>query len=274
VDRDVRSGCQGSGLATELILPAATAATQPENRSDFMPNAALTCLSTSTLRGSAPGRDACTAAGRIQAMAAIALFGALAAPAQALEITANGGFMSEYIFRGISQSDSSANGGVDLTHGGFYLGTWGADVEQGLEVDLYGGYNGSFGDLSYGIGATGYFYTDDFDDDYREINLSLGYGIFSVSAAFGEYKNFDEPTQDYSFVAPRVDYKGFYGMAGFFGDDFDGEYYEVGYGSQFEPIGLDFQFSIIYSTDELIGEDSGDTSLVLSVSKTFELFKN
>jgi hypothetical protein len=68
-----------------------------------------------------------------------------------------------------------------------------------------------------------------------------------------------------------VDYKGFYGLAGFFGRDFEGEYYEAGYGSQFEPIGLDYRLSVIYSTDELSGEDSGDTSLVLSISKTFEL---
>lgn len=250
-----------------------------------MPNAPLTpLLSTTSPRGPLAGDLPAPKPGRTQArscMVAMALLGALTGPVQALEITANGGFMSEYIFRGIAQSDSSAMGGVDLKHAGFYLGTWAADVEQdgtdagdGLEVDLYGGYNGSFGDLSYGIGATGYFYTDDFDDDYREINLSLGYGIFSVSAAFGEYDNFDGPTEDYTFVAPRVDWKGFYGLVGLFSRDFDGEYYEAGYGSRFEPIGLDYRLSLIHSTDELTGADSGDTSLVLSISKTFDLFKN
>jgi uncharacterized protein (TIGR02001 family) len=248
-----------------------------------MPNAALTRPVTTTFSSRSPltGDAHPSRAGRAQARACIAvaaLLGTLARPVQALEITANAGFMSEYIFRGIAQSDSSVMGGLDLKHAGFYLGTWAADLEQdgtdagdGLEVDLYGGYNGSVGDLNYGIGATGYFYTDDFDDDYREINLSLGYSLFSVAAAFGEYDNFDGPTEDYSFVAPRVDYKGFYGLAGFFGRDFEGEYYEAGYGSQFEPIGLDYRLSVIYSTDELIGEDSGDTSLVLSISKTFEL---
>jgi uncharacterized protein (TIGR02001 family) len=206
---------------------------------------------------------------------------ALAAAAQqaaAVEATANIGFMSDYIFRGIEQSESAAMGGFDVKHEGFYAGTWAADVSQGLEVDLYAGYNGSIGDFTYGIGATGYYYTDDFDDTYEELNLSVGYKIFSVAAAFGSYDNFDEPSQDYTYVAPRVDYKGFYGLVGIFGNDFDGEYYEAGYGSQFEPIGLDYKLYVVHSTDDLLGdtdgdgEDDDDTSVVFQISKTFKLF--
>ncbi len=210
-----------------------------------------------------------------------ALLCAVAGSAQAVEVTANAGYMSEYIFRGISQSDSSAMAGLDVKANGFYAGTWGADVGQGLEVDLYGGYNGSVGDFSYGIGGTGYFYTDKFDDQYREVNLSLGYKIFSISAAIGKYDNFKsdggEGSLNYTYIAPRVDYKGFYGLVGLFSQDFDTTYEEVGYGSQFEPIGLDYKISLIHTDDTLIkkSEDSasGETSLVFSISKTFGLTK-
>ena len=212
----------------------------------------------------------------------VALLCAVAGSAQAVEVTGNIGYMSEYIFRGISQSDSSAMGGLDVKANGFYAGTWAADVEDGLEVDLYGGYTGSLGDLTFGIGGTYYTYTDDFDDDYQEINLSLGYRIFSISAAIGEYDNFDGPTGDggegsldYTFIAPRVDYKGFYGLVGMFSQDFDTTYYEAGYGSQFEPIGLDYKFSVIYTDDTLIKDfeesDSGETALMFTISKTFGL---
>jgi uncharacterized protein (TIGR02001 family) len=207
-----------------------------------------------------------------------------AAPAGALEATVNAGFMSEYIFRGVPQSDSSAMGGADLKHEGFYLGTWAADLESdasdrgdGLEIDGYAGYAGTAGDFSYGLGATLYYYTDNFDDEYREINVNAGYRVFSVATAFGEYDNFDGPTLDYTYVAPRVDYKGFYGMAGIFGQDFDGEYYEAGYGANFEPIDLDYRISVVYSTDDLLGDDDGDgepdddTSIVFSISKTFDI---
>ena len=214
----------------------------------------------------------------------VALLCAVAGGAQAAEVTANIGYMSEYIFRGISQSDSSAMGGLDLKANGFYVGTWAADVGQGLEVDGYLGYNGSLGDLNFGVGGTYYTYTDDFDDDYQEINLSLGYKIFSISAAIGEYDNFDGPTGDggegsldYTYIAPRVDYKGFYGLVGLFSQDFDTTYYELGYGSQFEPIGLDYKVSLIYTDDTSIKDfedsDSGETSFVFSISKTFGLLK-
>jgi uncharacterized protein (TIGR02001 family) len=223
-----------------------------------------------------------------KALTSLALCAAAAGPAHALELTANGGFMTEYIFRGIPQDDSSAMGGLDVKHAGFYAGTWAADVGQGLEVDLYGGYNGAIGDISFGLGVTGYYYTDDFDDTYQEINASVGYRIFSISAAYGEYDNFEGTIEggegaapneklDYTFVAPRVDYKGFYGLVGIFGDDFDGEYYEAGYGGNFEPIGLDYKLSVIHSTDDLLGDTDGDgdgdddNSVVLTVSKTFEL---
>lgn len=66
----------------------------------------------------------------------VALLCAVAGGAQAAEVTANIGYMSEYIFRGISQSDSAAMGGIDLKANGFYLGNWNADVGEGLEVDI------------------------------------------------------------------------------------------------------------------------------------------
>ena len=89
----------------------------------------------------------------------VALLSVLSTPVLALEVTANAGWMSEYIFRGTHQDDSSAMGGIDLkTENGFYLGNWDADVGAGLETDLYGGYNGTLGDFTYGIGATGYFF--------------------------------------------------------------------------------------------------------------------
>ena len=183
--------------------------------------------------------------------------------------TGNIGFLSDYVFRGVYQSESAANGGVDFESGGFYVGTWGADVGQGAEVDLYLGFNGEAGDFSYGIGATGYYYTDDFDDTYQELNLSAGYGVVSFSANFGEYANFDGPTQDYSFFSVSAEGGGFHATVGSFGQDFDGEYYEVGYGT--EVAGLDLGMSAIYSDEMLAGGTSGETTLVFSVGKTFTI---
>ena len=67
--------------------------------------------------------------------------------------SANVGWASDYYFRGILQSPTSPSGGVDYeSDTGFYVGTWAADVYDGLEVDGYFGYGGEAGDFSYGIG--------------------------------------------------------------------------------------------------------------------------
>ena len=73
---------------------------------------------------------------------AVAAVGAVPATAMA-EATANIGWVSDYIFRGIFQEDSSAYAGVDLNHDtGFYIGAWGADVGTGNELDYYLGWEG------------------------------------------------------------------------------------------------------------------------------------
>ena len=207
----------------------------------------------------------------------ILLLSVISPASQAVEVTGNIGWNSEYIFRGIPQDDSSPFGGLDLEHRGFYAGTWAADVGDGLEVDLYGGYGGEIEDFSYSIGFTSYMYTEDFDDDYLELNLSGGYKFFTLDIAFGEYDNFSGPTLDYTFIQGTVEYNGFYGRIGVFSQDFDGEFYEAGYGNTLTVADtdiVDYTFSIIHSTDKLLGGPDDDTSLVLSISKSFDLYSN
>ena len=60
----------------------------------------------------------------------------------AAEWSGNLGYASEYHYRGILQKNSSASGGLDYESGGFYAGTWAADVGDGLEIDGYFGFGG------------------------------------------------------------------------------------------------------------------------------------
>ena len=183
--------------------------------------------------------------------------------------SANVGWASEYHFRGILQKVSSASAGVDYENdNGFYAGTWAGDVGDGLEVDGYFGYSGEVEDFTYGIGFTGYYYTGDFDDTYQEINLSGGYGPFTVDVALGEYENFDGPTQDYTFVSLTLDPgNGFYGTFGTFSQDADGDYLELGYGTTIAEI--DFGVALILANDDLIGDE--DESLIFTIGKGFDL---
>jgi len=197
---------------------------------------------------------------------------AVSTPSMAADFSANIGWNSQYIYRGIPQSKSSAFGGLDMTAGGFYLGTWGADVDDGVEIDFYGGYGFGVGDFNFGVGGTVYTYTGDFDDTYKEVNLSAGWKFLTFDAAIGTYANFDGPTQDYQFYSLTAEYNGFYGKIGTFEDDFDGSYYEAGYGSTLnikDTDLFDYAFSVVYSDSTLLG-GSSDTNFVLTLSKTFD----
>ena len=206
------------------------------------------------------------------------------------DLSANIGWASEYHFRGIFQKNSSASAGLDYEAGGFYVGTWAADVDNGctdievedtvetvcadgLEVDLYFGYGASVGDVDLSIGYTGYFYTGDFDDTYQEINLGAGFGVVSLDVAIGQWDAFSDPKQDYVYYALTFEGEsGLYATLGGFSRDFEGEYLEVGYGTTVAEI--DLGAAVIFANDDLIGWYNGgesDTSLIFTIGKSFDL---
>jgi uncharacterized protein (TIGR02001 family) len=191
----------------------------------------------------------------------------LAGTAQA-DLSANLGFASEYHYRGIFQKNSSASGGLDYEAGGFYAGTWAADVGDGLEVDGYFGYASELGGIDLSIGYTGYFYTGDFDDTYQEINFGTGFGPLSLDIAVGEYDNFDGPTQDYTYYALTLaGESGLYGTLAGFSQDFEGEYLELGYGATVADI--DLGVALIFANEDLVGDD--EESIVFTIGKSFDL---
>ena len=168
------------------------------------------------------------------------------------EVSYNVGFASEYYFRGILQESSSASAGADYTNGGFYLGTWTADVGDGLEVDLYGGYGMEFDGFTASIGVTGYYYTGQFDDKYEEINLGLGFGAFTADLAIGK-AGFSSNESDYTHM--QIGYaadNGVYANFGMYGQDADGEWAEIGYGTTIAD--LDVTISYIFSSEEISDE--------------------
>lgn len=183
------------------------------------------------------------------------------------DFSANVGYASEYYYRGIFQKNSSASAGLDYEAGGFYVGSWAADVGDGLEVDLYGGYGAEIGEFNLSVGFTGYYYTGDFDDTYQEINLGAGFGGFSLDVAIGEYDNFDGPTQDYTYASLTYEVNGFYGKYADFSQDFDGSYFEAGYGTTVAEIDLGIAF--IFSDSDLVGDS--DEAVVFSIGKSFDL---
>jgi len=205
---------------------------------------------------------------KLLASSAIAVVAAagFAAPAMA-DLSANVGFASEYYYRGILQKSSSASAGLDFVAGGFYVGTWAADVGDGLETDVYGGYNLELGEFTVGAGFTGYYYSGDFDETYEEINLSASWSFLSVGYSVGEWDG--DGGQDYDFFEITAEHNGFYGKYGTFGKDFDGDYFEVGYGT--EVGGFDLGIAGIFSSKELSDQDGSSEALIFTIGKSFDL---
>lgn len=195
-------------------------------------------------------------------------------------VSANIGGVTQYVFRGYDQNDqkASASAGLDYeADSGVYLGVWTAKVMEGLEYDIYGGWSGSFGDVSFGLGATAYRYTDAaFDKPYTEINTSLGYKMVTVGYDKGVHEdsgvNGDDADYDHKYVS--LDYSGFSATYGVYDPDVDvsddaNAYLSVGYSAELSP-GLEGSVSYIYNTYEASGTDE-DNYLVFGVSKSFDI---
>lgn len=115
------------------------------------------------------------------------------------EISANIGITSNYIVRGVTETNNQAaiQGGLDFEHeSGFYVGTWASNVDwsdddesmKGYEVDVYLGFAGEVGDFGYDVGYIRYMYPSfDRDEDgnsYDAAEFYIGgsYSMFSAMA--------------------------------------------------------------------------------------------
>ena len=116
------------------------------------------------------------------------------------EISANVALVSDYRFRGVSQSNESAaiQGGFDYAFGnGFYVGTWGSsvdfdsnvDFDGSLELDFYGGWGTEFGEnSSIDVGYIYYAYPGDdgAEGDYQEFYVNYGWRDLSLGVAYSD----------------------------------------------------------------------------------------
>lgn len=106
-------------------------------------------------------------------------------------ISANIGVTSNYVFRGVTQTDNSAavQGGLDYESDmGIYVGTWASNVDFGAggeaEVDVYGGYAGSIEAFDYDVGVIGYLYPNSDDANFYEAYAEAAFEFAFVGAAY------------------------------------------------------------------------------------------
>lgn len=179
------------------------------------------------------------------ALSGLLIAGGLVSQSALADLSANIGVTSNYVWRGLTQtSDTSAiSGGLDYSHSsGLYVGTWTSNVDfggnavsdKGYELDLYGGYAGSYKDLGYDVGYIRYTYPVQDGYNFGEYYLSGSYKFLTVkyssqssksenhyieaAASFdlpkgsslglhvGSYKYEGETTKDYSVSLSKDDF--------------------------------------------------------------------
>ena len=113
--------------------------------------------------------------------------------------SANVGLYSDYIFRGYTQTENNPalQGGFDVEHAsGLYAGVWASNVDwttntgamsqNSLEVDLYAGFAGTFGDtgIGYDVGVLQFLYPGK-DEPGADLEADATELYFGVSKDFG-----------------------------------------------------------------------------------------
>ncbi|MBF0126181.1 MAG: hypothetical protein HQM02_03120 [Magnetococcales bacterium] len=148
-------------------------------------------------------------------------------------VTANLGVVSNYIFRGLTQTwdQPAVQGGVDYSHAfGWYAGAWASSISDRqfangfAEADLYGGYNGKFtDDWTWTLGMIGYLYPGANYDQVKPAGTyrDQGYHTFELNAGLG-----------YQWVSLKVsvaltDYFGANVKTGYTGDSQGSTYVDV-----------------------------------------------
>jgi uncharacterized protein (TIGR02001 family) len=224
---------------------------------------------------------------------------------EGFEISANVALVSDYRFRGISQTgeDAAVQGGFDAAFGpGFYIGTWGSTVDFGdsndtgsfgdLELDYYAGWSNSIGDTDFAIDV-GYIYYDypgdtvDPEGDYQEFYIGGSWKDLSLKVNYSDdyYAETDEfwyISGDYSFtllddlsIGLHVGYNIIDDEGGFLAADEDGEN-EDGYTDYSVSVTYNWasvDFSVAYVGTDLDDEDvfftdNADDTAVFSISKS------
>lgn len=152
-------------------------------------------------------------------------------------LTYNAGAVSNYLFRGISQTHGgpAIQGGVDYAHSsGLYLGAWASSItwvkdflgKGSLELDVYGGYKNTFGggDWNYDVGYITYNYpgrgsaipTVLANPNTQELYGSIGYKWLSAKYSYATSKNFigwyggaalDQNTRGSDYIEANANYE-------------------------------------------------------------------
>ena len=138
-------------------------------------------------------------------------------------VSANVSFASDYIWRGMTQTDGPAmSGGFDYKDkSGFYAGIWGSNVNfndgAGSELDYYFGYGFEVGGIGVDLGYVAFDYPKNtIGLDFEEVVVALSYADLGLTFALGQDSAPDYTEISYAFGGVGISY----GQYDNYGDNF------------------------------------------------------
>jgi uncharacterized protein (TIGR02001 family) len=213
------------------------------------------------------------------------------------EISANAAIVSDYRFRGISQSNENpaVQAGFDYAwENGFYLGTWGSTVDfdsavdfnGSLELDFYGGWGTEIGENStIDLGYIYYWYPGDdngLEGDYQEFYANYGWRDLSLGVAYSDdyyggsgkfwylQANYDWGFAENWVLSLHVGYNDF--KDDIFLSSDKGNYTDYSIGVTWSVVGVDLGLAWIgtnLSEEDVFDTKWGDDTAVFTLSKSF-----
>ncbi|MDO7596731.1 MAG: TorF family putative porin [Pseudomonadota bacterium] len=201
----------------------------------------------------------------------------------AFSTSASVALSSEYVWRGITQTDSepAISGSFDVAHSsGAYAGVWASNVDFGdntsIEIDYYAGFGGEFGEsgVSYDIGGLYYNYPDQSDLDFFEFYGSVGYSFVTAGVSYSQDLFGTEAQDDLYYTLGAAYDVGMISLAagiGYYDFDSGDDYtnYHIGASTELAGFGLDLTYTDTDdNADDLYGSNAADSALIFTISKS------
>lgn len=205
-------------------------------------------------------------------------------------ISGNVALVSDYMFRGISQTDGNPaiQGGFDYTNDIFYAGVWASNVDfavdETIETDVYVGIRPTAGPVAFDLAAIGYFYPGAGDDgaeyDYTEFKaaasfapvepLTLTGSVFYSPEFFGETGEAIYYEVAGAFAATEaLSFKAAYGVQDV--DAYGDSYYNWSVGAAYAmhgfTLGVTYTDSDAFDQGYAVDESAADGGVFFSIGR-------
>ncbi len=207
----------------------------------------------------------------------------------AAEISGNVALASDYVYRGISQTDEEATiqGGFDVAaESGLYAGVWASNIafDGSIEIDIYAGFSGEFSEsLGFDIGVLHYDYPNDAgpnDSSFEEIYGSLSYKDLTLGVAYSSDFFLESGTATYIYIDYSVSLPNEFGLDFHYANQSIGDNETFGtpdyaeYSVGITRTVLDVDFSLTWYDTDLSSDDCFGGSDLCEARVVFGLSKS